>query len=313
MDWFQKHFDRVILAALGVIAIACAGLLISKTTSFPEIFETRNSVKKPNDTIPAPGTETVKERIESIKNPQDWGAYKGSPFVSEPYITRAGGEPVAIFTPGAAPLFPPIDNDWIVSYGLDFADPNLPNADPDGDKFSNLEEFVGKTDPTNIKSLPAYYTKLRLVEFIQVPFRLKFSGSPDTDIYSINTMDLKSPTQFLKIGEMVAGTPYKLIKYEAKTDDSAGYEKDVSEVTVENQETGQKIILVNDRPVNDPTVFAQFKYLWDGSDIKVKKLDSFALKPEESVKYKLVDISDTQAVIEDPQKKRITVPKADNP
>ncbi len=92
-------------------------------------------------------------------------------------------------------------------------------------------------------------------------------------------MDLKQPTQFLKIGEMVAGTPYKVVKYEHKTMDKDGLEVDVSELTVENQETSQKIVLVNDKPVNDPTVYALFKYLWDGSEFKVKKNDSFSVKP----------------------------------
>lgn len=313
MDWLKKHFDRVILAALGLVAILCAALLISKATGFNDIFADRNSAKPPSNKVPAPGTELVKERLGELQNPKDWGAHNGSMFVSEPYILRGSGEPVPIFREGAAPLFPPVPNEWIVANSLDFSHPNLLNEDPDGDKFSNLEEFMGKTSPTNAKSLPPYYTKLRLLQFIQVPFRLKFSGSPDTDVYAINTMDLRSPTQFLKIGEMVAGTPYKLIKHEAKTVNKDGIDLDISEVTVENQETGQKIVLVNDKPVNDPTVYALFKYLWDGSEIKVKKLDRFSLKPEESIKYKLVDISDTQAVIEDPQGKRITIPKADNP
>lgn len=313
MDWFKKHFDRVILAAVGLVAIACAGLLIAKTTSFPETFETRNSLKKPNNNVPTPGTQLVKERIEAIAQPRDWGTHKGSLLVSEPYVSLNGADPVNPLDPSQPDLFPNVPNTWIAQYGLDFADPNLPNADPDADKFSNLEEYTGKNDPTDPKSMPPFSTKLRLLEFIQVPFRLKFSGSPDVGTYSINTMDLRGPTQFLKIGEMVAGTQYKVVKYEPKSDSSAGYEKDVSELTVENQETGQKIVLVNDKPVNDPTVYARLKYLWDGSEFKVKKLESFAIKPEETVKYKLIDITDNEAVIEDPQGKKISVPKGDQP
>jgi hypothetical protein len=313
MDWFKKHFDRVILAALGVAAIVCAGILISKATGFNEIFASRNSLKKPDNTVPTPGTALVKERIGNIESPKDWGGHEGSLFISEPYLIRGDGDPIPVFREGANQLFPPIPNTWIKQYGLDFSDPNLLNADPDGDRFSNLEEFMGKTDPTNAKSLPPYYTKLRLLEFIQVPFRLRFSGSPDVGVYSINTMDLKGPTQFLKVGEMIAGTPYKIVKAEQKTENKNDMEVDVSEVTIENQETGQKIVLVNDKPVNDPTVFARIKYLWDGSEFKVKRLDSFSVKPEETVKYKLIDISDTEAVIEDPQGKKITIPKADNP
>jgi hypothetical protein len=309
MDWLKKHFDRVILAVMGIIVIACAGLIISRTLSFSDIFAETKTPPRRNDNVPPPATELVKQRISAIEKPRDWGTHEGSLFVSDPYVIKDNNDKPLNPLEDEEPLYPPIPNKWIKQYGLDFGDPNLPNADPDGDKFSNLEEFNGKTDPTNPKSMPAYITKLRLLEFIQVPFRLKFSGSPDEGTYSINTMDLRGPTQFLKIGEMVAGTPYKLVKYEHKTMDKEGLEVDVSELTVENQNTGQKIVLVNDKPVNDPTVYARFKYLWDGSEFKVKKNDSFSVKPEETIKYKLIDISDSEAVIESPQGAKIQVPK----
>jgi hypothetical protein len=310
MDWLKKHFDRVILAVLGVLVIACAGLIIVSVSGFNETFTGRNSARRQNNNVPEPGTALVKERMESIQKPKDWEVHDGSLFVSEPYVLRQGeDEPVAILRAGEKDLFPPIDNKWIMNYGLDFSSQNLPNEDPDNDKFSNSEEFRGKTDPTDPKSMPPYYTKLRLIEFIKVPFRLKFSGSPDAGIYSINTLDLRGATQFLKIGEKVEGTPYKLVKYEPKTSNVNGMDIDVSELTIENEITGQQIALVYDKPVDDPTVYALFKYLWDGSEIKVKKLDSFSIKPEDSVKYKLIDISDERAVIKSPQGTEITVPK----
>jgi hypothetical protein len=308
MDWLQKHFDRVILAVLGVLVLACAGVIIVKISGFNETFTGRNSPQRQNNNVPEPGTALVKERMEELLQPKDWNVHAGSLFVSEPYILKEGSdEPVPIFTKDSPPLFPPIDNQWIIQYSLDFSDPNLPNADPDGDKFFNIEEYIGKTDPTDPKSIPPYYTKLRLIEFIKVPFRLKFSGSPDKDIYSINTLDLRGATQFLKIGEKVAGTDYKLIKYEQKT--AADGFSDASELTVENEVTGKTVVLVYDKINDDPTVFAKFKYLWDGSDHTVKRLDSFVLKPEDKVKYKLIDISDERALITDPQGKEITVPK----
>jgi hypothetical protein len=310
MDWLKKHFDRVILAAMGIILIACAGLIISQALSFSDTFAEGKTPPRANNNVPSPGTETVKDRLGSIAKPRDWGTHKGSLFVSDPYVIKDNnGKPLNPLE-DSEPIYPPIPNQWIKDYNLDFSDANLPNADPDGDKFSNLEEFNGKTDPTNPRSMPPYITKLRLQEFIQVPFRLKFSGSPDEGTYSINTMDLKGPTQFLKIGEMVAGTPYKVVKYTQHTSNKDGLDIDDSILTVENQETGQKIDLVNDKPVNDPTVYARFKYLWDGSEFKVKKNDSFSVKPEEAIKYKLIDISDSEAVIESPQGTKIHVPKS---
>jgi hypothetical protein len=312
MDWLKKNFDRVLLAVLGILVLAFAGILISNTLSFNDEFSSRNSSKRPDNNVPQPATVELKERITALQKPAEWGAHTGSLFVSEPYVSKDGAPPVNPLK-GGEPLFPPISNDWIVKYNLDFSNPNLPNDDPDGDKFTNFEEFNGKTDPTNPSTKPPYITKLRLQQFIQVPFRLKFSGSPDDgQTFSINTLDLRQPTQFLKAGDMVPKTPYKIIGYEKKSQDKNGIEVDVSELTVENQDTAQKIVLVYDRPVNDPTVYGLFKYLWDGSEIKVKKLESFSVQPEPGVKYKLIDISDSEAVIETPQGEKIRVPKGDS-
>jgi hypothetical protein len=311
MDWLKNHFDRVILAVAGLLVLVLSGLIISWTLSFNDMFAIRNSTKKPNNQIPALETPLVQQRTSDLGSPSQWGPHDGSLFVSEPYISEDGGAPVAPMRKGQKPLFGQVPNEWIAKYNLDFSDPNLLNSDPDHDGFTVLEEYNGHTDPTNPNSKPPYITKLRLEQFIQVPFRLKFTGTPDQgQTFTINTLDLRQPTQFLKIGEMVKGTPYKIIKFEPKTLNRNGLEVDVSELTIENQQTGQKIILVNDQTVNDPTVYAQFKYLWDGSEFKVKKNDSFSVKPVEGTKYKLIDISDSEAVIESPQGDKIHVPKA---
>lgn len=312
MDWLKKNFDRVLLAVLGLLVLVFAGILITNTLSFNDEFASRNSAKRPDNDVPQPATEAVKARTAALQKPAEWGAHSGSLFISAPYVIKDGGNPVNPLKSGE-PLFPPIPNEWIVKHNLDFTNANLLSADDDSDKFTNLEEFNGKTDPTNPNSKPPYITKLRLKQFIQIPFRLKFSGSPDDgQTFSINTLDLKQPTQFLKIGDMVPKTPYKIIGYQKKSENKNGIDIDVSELIVENQDTMQKIALVYDRPVNDPTVYALFKYLWDGSEMKVKKLESFSVQPESNVKYKLIDISDSEAVIETPQGDKIHVPKGDS-
>ncbi len=313
MDWLKNNFDRVVLAVLGLLVLVFAGIIIMQVLSFGDIFTSRKSAKRPNNNVPPPATDLLKERASLISKPDEWGPHKGSLFISDPYLIKDGGAPVNPLEQGQPPLHPPIPNDWLVKYNLDYADPNLLNADPDGDKFSNLEEFTGKTDPTSSTAKPGYITKLRFEEFIKVPFRLKFSGSPDDgQTFSINTLDLRQPTSFLPLGAMIPKTQYKIVNYEKKSVLKNEIEIDVSELVVENQNTGQKIVLVYDQPVNDPTVFAKFKYLWDGSEFKVRKGDSFSVKPDDSIKYKLIDISDTEAVIESPQGDKLVVPKGNS-
>ncbi len=308
MDWLKKNFDRVILAIIGLAVAAFAVMIVLNVLSFGEIFESQNSTRKPNNTLPAPPTAQVEAEASAITHPATWGTHEGSLFVSEPYIDRGNG-PINPLN-DSEPLFPPITNQWLMENGLAL-EANLLDADPDGDKFTNLEEFNGKTDPNNPKSKPGYITKLRLKEMVKIPFRLKFSGSPDDgETFSINTLDLNQPTLFLPMGAEVTGTPYKILEYNPKTEDKNGLEVNVSELVLENQETGQKITLIYDQVVDEPTVYADFRYLWDGSEFRVKMNETFSVKPEEDVKYKLIDINESQALIENVQnKEQITVLK----
>jgi len=84
------------------------------------------------------------------------------------------------------------------------ADPALDRngQDPDGDGFTNLEEWQGHTNPTDRNSHPEYYTKLKLISASEEPFRLIFSSWMG-DTYQINTIDFNQPTQFLKVGDTI--------------------------------------------------------------------------------------------------------------
>lgn len=309
MEWIKKHYDRVILAVLGLLVIAGAALIILNTLSFNEIFEERNSRKPPSKEYDKPNVELIRTEIASVTDPSQWAPGEGSLFVSKPYVLQ-DGELINPLAPGSKPLHPPVPNEWLLKYDLDYALGDVLQRDPDGDKFSTLEEFTAGTDPTTEGSQPPYITKLRLKEFIQIPFRLKFSGSPDSgETFTINTRDLQGATKFVKLGDMIEGSDYKVTSYEPKTRDKNGFQLDVSELTIENQATAEKILLVYDEEINYPTGFALFSYLWDGSEFKVKRNEMFSVPPEPDVKYKLIDISETEAVIQRaPSGEEIKVP-----
>lgn len=300
MDWIKKHYERALLGALALILIASSAWLILQTQSFPENFSERNSPKKPDNTITPANVKAIDDAAALASAPRSWSPREGSLFVSRPYVLKDG----KLFDPleGGEDLHPPIKNAWLIKYNLDYAAPDIKDQDPDKDRFSNLEEFVAGTDPTNDKSVPPYYTKLRLTKFDPVPFRLKFGGdSGDGETFIINARDVKARTQFLKIGDSIEGAPYKILSYEKKTGTKNDMETDLSELTIQNTETGQKIVLVYDKEADDPTSFGEFLYLYDNTKLRVKKDDEFALTPEPDRKYKLIDISAQEAQIQDVQ------------
>ena len=298
MNWMKKHYERALLGAFALALIACSGWLSWQALSFPETFAERNSHKKPDNTINPPNIKSVDAAAALAANPHSWSPHEGSLFVSRPYVLM--DDKIVDPLENGEPLHPPITNAWLVKYNLDYGDPDVKNQDPDKDRFSNLEEFKAGTDPTNEKSVPAYPTKLRLTKFDPVPFRLKFGGdSGDGETFIINARDARARTQFLKLGDTIDGAPYKVLAYEKKSVQKNDMDVNVSELTIENTETGRKIVLVYDKEADDPTSYGEFLYLYDNSKHRWKKDDEFTLAPEENRKYKLIDISAQEAQIED--------------
>lgn len=56
-----------------------------------------------------------------------------------------------------------LPDEWEKKYGLNVNDASDANADLDGDGFTNLEEYVAKTDPKDPKDHPDYLDSLKIV------------------------------------------------------------------------------------------------------------------------------------------------------
>lgn len=305
MDWIKKNYDRFVLLLLAVALLGSSAGLIYTIKSYPDRFAPIQAQVVPGAKVTSLETEALERAKASLLKPAAWTPGGGSLFVSKKFVARheASGTDLLInpFTPGSEPLHPPIPNEWFLKNQLEdrILDGDVLEQDPDKDGFSNLDEFVAKTDPQDAASHPSYLTKLRLKKFIRVPFRLKFEAEDGEGNFQINTVDVRQPTQFVKMDEVIARTKYKVIKFEKKSEPNpkTGVEKDISELTVEHIETGIKVALIIGREVNSPDQFAQFSFLWDHTEFTVKKEQTFSLKPEREIQYKLVDIHDNEAVI----------------
>jgi hypothetical protein len=314
MNWVKEKYDILILAFATLLLVSNAAW-IAMSRMEPEAVQAGLTAPKDN-AIPPVNLDAIRQASALADSPSKWKApsdlpegtpERGSLLVSRRYLLKDGKliDPLA---EGSEPLHWPIDNKWLLDNGLDYTDMNIKEKDADGDGFSNLEEFNSKpqTNPNDPKDAPASFNKLKLVGFKPVPFRLEFKGDPSGEgkEFQINLKDLKGSarSQYRKIGEQIEGAPYKILKYEFKEGpNERGVTVNLSELTVQNTETGDTIILVFNKETNDPTSFGTFRNLLapGDADFTLKKGEEFTIKPDTTRKLKLVDITSSKAQIRD--------------
>lgn len=296
MDWVRTHYERVTVIVAAIFLALSALVILRNALSFSENFAAAQISPPTKPAAPPPKALELQQALEKLRQPPLWTATgRSALFVAEKHFIGPNGLPATLQT---TEVHPPVPNEWFEQFGLAITDADVLTQDSDNDGFNNLEEWQGKTNPVDPKSHPPYWTKLRLKSFAQEPFKLVFASWVE-DTYAVNTSDLKEPTQFVKLGDVVRGTKFKVVKFTEKHEpDRFGTDQDVSELTLENVDTGEQINLVKEKIMTSPQSVATFVYpLANPPEFSKKKDEEFSLPPENDIKYKLVDVQPNKAVI----------------
>lgn len=166
MSWFQKNYEKAALGGAAVVALGLAYLGWSKVSSVENDFATE--LKESGNNNPAVvDKDLVEKAISSLAAPRVWDQGETASGRSVNLFTG-----IALFVSRNAPtkgldpdtddpIHPPIPNKWWLQHRLDPGFADSPQRDADDDGFSNLEEFEGKTDPTDPKKFPELVAKLK--------------------------------------------------------------------------------------------------------------------------------------------------------
>ncbi|PYJ53253.1 MAG: hypothetical protein DME83_02925, partial [Verrucomicrobia bacterium] len=213
MDWIRTHYDRVTLIAAASFLFISAVSIWWSAVQFGNNLIAHQTAPQPKKATPPGKALEVDHAAEQLQHPAQWkSSGRSGLFVPEKHFIGANGLPATLQN---TQVHPPVPNDWFEQFGLSIVDADVLDQDPDGDGFTNLDEWQGGTNPTDKDSHPDYLTKLHLVSATEEPFRFMFS-SWVAGTFAINTIDQSEPTQFLKIGDMIHGTPFKIVKFVEK-------------------------------------------------------------------------------------------------
>jgi len=300
MDWIKAHYDRVTLIAAGIFLLISAIWIWWSAIQFGNRLVAQQAPPPKAASPPAVAVE-LDHAAQELEHPAQWKARgRSGLFVPERHFIGTNGLPATLQN---TQVHPPVPNEWFEQYALAIEDADALDQDPDGDGFTNLDEWQGRTNPTDKDSHPDYLTKLHLVSATEEPFRYMFSSWVG-GTFAINAIDQSEPTQFLKIGDVIRGTDFKIVKFTEKHDrNQYGTRTDVSELVLEHRESKEQVILVKEKVATSPQSVATFVYSWGGrNEFEVRKDQEFSLKPVEAIKYKLVDVQPAKAVVVNTEK-----------
>lgn len=342
MSWLSKNYEKAALGGAAVVAVGLGVLGWLKVNSVEQDFATELKGSG-NDNPAVKDADLVTKAKSSLENPRVWDQAddEGRPvnlFTGIPlFISKsAPGKPVDPY--GGDPIHPPIPNQWWLQYRLDPGYGDSPQRDPDGDGFSNLDEFNAKTDPTKASDYPTLISKLAYARDESLAWSVK-PGFDSEGGFTFTYRDsaggqnkvtaaavVKPNELFFKEGTMKER--FKLLGFEARKvkNERLNIEQEFKFVRIEDQEANKKGTIYEvkqnfkDEEIKEYTHFDRTAVLklealnQNAIEFKVKENTTFGL-PADSPKKEYLLKSVTPEAIEveyaapDGTKKTVQIPK----
>jgi hypothetical protein len=172
----QEQYEKVLLIVFGLIALVVSGLLVFKSMGGEKV-DGGSSAGDDKGKARAAKPQLVTNAIQLLKKGSTWETpvrdEKPNPFAASNPILSFKGIIFDMMDPASEPLWAPVDNDWWYKNKLDPINPDCRDEDPDGDSFTNVNEFLHKTDPNDEASAPDWPTAVEMVERVELEYQFR--------------------------------------------------------------------------------------------------------------------------------------------
>lgn len=308
MSWFSQNYEKAALGGAVAIALGLSYLGWSKLGGVDEAFGSQlkgsgasNPAVKDADLIPKAKASMQLDRMwnQALAGERPVDLFTGIPLFIASANPDVGFDPIS-----DQPIHAPIPNKWWIENRLDPGFANSPALDPDGDGFSNLEEYEAKTDPNNAKSVPSLIAKLKYVRDESLKWVLRPTYG-DNGSFPFNYFDSKQGVNKAGAADMVAPgalfftkgvmtNRFKLLGSEIRREmnPKTNVEMEITYVRVEDQRPNKKGTVyeypaplseerMNEHAKYDRTAILSLEAVgYAGKEFKVEENTTFSLPPD---------------------------------
>ncbi len=305
MNWIQKNYDRAFLIIAALVAVLGAGWIILKASDFKSRFVSDSpEPRKQLGELSAEAVAEADKRLEGFEWSQvklDGGQivplFSSTPFV---VMNDRPDDPFPMYQPEPK-LRDPIDNIWLVEHDLDYTSVDVREQDPDRDGYTNLDEFLGGTDPNSSLSKPTSETKLYYAERLEDPLTLRLS-SYDSGTAGIafivrnpDGTEKERRSEYLKVGESTKRFEpgrFKVAEVKTETVDRFGTPTPVAVAYLldEKDRKQQRIRLEERKEVEHPTYIAKLVYTLTNEDFEKKEGEDFEVRNPAGMTFTVEEI-----------------------
>lgn len=207
MSWFSTNYEKAVLSGTVAIALGLGYMGWSKFAGVEQDFSlglkgrgNNTTAVRDADLIPKTRASLKQDRI-SVQALD--GDRPVDLFVGIPLFIKSTLPDQSVDLLKDPPVHPPISNRWWIDNRIDPGFADSPSRDPDQDGFSNLEEFLAKTDPNNATSFPFLLAKLMYVGDESLTWVLRPGYSSDGK-FPFNYQDNKGGINKTGIDDLIA-------------------------------------------------------------------------------------------------------------